>query len=530
MKRTHWMQSTLITAGLALSLCACGYTEQTRTFTPEMKMELSVWQTQGAEELEPNLLLASSKEMDGLRYELVMNQGYKIEGQDAEPHYAIWDCENCIGYCELRAYQNDALVGQLYLPELMFFQVNHELNPISIPFELHAEDYNGDGTPEFALCQAYTDGFAVTDLYCYDGKDSFRNLLGNPEDPSTAGWLFPGFDSFSPKLDQIHENLIIHSAELAENGTERDYYAICNPKSGQYDSLTNMEHEPVTLPTRADVAAMPSPIPDPFYNDEPYVPDEELPPVAYPELKTLQPLTASEETFCKTAAKNLFAALDELMGKPDPISSSPDWYHALMREDSFLIATDLDENKIPEVFCFWYAGGTHGYMNSAVYTFDADGNCRELTHSLGDMHLSRLYPTRYALDDNFTIERNGQGLVAHIINQAYVNPVSRRTPCYDEYFVTYDGTTIEDHGLEWQRSLTFPFHAEWTGFRAEEEPWRCYTRITKQEYLAKRDQWKGEPAEDAICECVYMHQLPEVELHTLCLRTLQQFYCAAEKS
>lgn len=194
------MQSALIAVGFALSLCACGYTEKTRAFTPEMKTELSVWQTQGAEELESNLLVASSKEMDGLRYELIMNQGYKIDGRYAGPHYAICDCENYIGYCELRAYQNDILVGQLYLPELMFFQANYELNLISIPFELHAEDYNGDGTPEFALCQAYTDGFAVTDLYCYDGKDSFRNLFGNPEDPSTAGGCSPVLIAFLRSL------------------------------------------------------------------------------------------------------------------------------------------------------------------------------------------------------------------------------------------------------------------------------------------------------------------------------------------
>lgn len=534
MRKKHWIHTALLAAGLVLSLCACGYTEQERTITPEMQKELSVWQTQGATDLEPNFLIASSKEVNGLRYDLVMNQGCKIDGRDAEPYYAIWDCENFIGYCELRAYQNDALVGQYYIPELMFFYSNDEWNEFSIPFTLNVADYNIDGTPDFALCQSYTDSYAITDVYCYDGKGSFRNLLGTADEHSTAGWLLSPFLSFSPEWLQDEHGALTFSIPTVLSDVHK--HALLDPVSGQYESLLNEQGEPVPFLNRADVAAMPNPIADPFDEMTVYhFTEEDRLPIPYPELKPLQPLTSDEDQFCRTAANNLFASLDDLMDEHGQIDKN-DFLYSWRCEEAFLIATDLDENHLPEIFCFWPAGGNQACMRSAVYTFDEKGNCLELSDSLGAMSNSRLYHNFYRPDDDFEIERNGSSLVAHIINEEYINNVWRRTPAYQEFFITYDGMQLTDHCLEWQRNLTYPFHAEWVGFGKDpigEET--SYVGLSRQEYLKKRDLWKGEYAEKrddnenpeyVIKERVYMQQLPAVDLHALCLRTMRQFYSA----
>lgn len=519
-----------LTAGLTLSLCSCGgYKEQIRTATPEMKKELSVWQTQGAEDLEPNFLLASSEEIDGLRYELVMNQGCKIDGRDAEPYYTIWEGENYIGYCELRAYQKDKLVGQMFLPDVMFFPQEEYSDAEPVPFTLHTRDYNEDGIPDFALCQAYTKEYAVNDLYCYDGKSSFRNLLGKADEPSTAGWLMSPFGGFSPEWEKTEEGALTFSSDAGDVNR----YAFLDPVSGQYEGLVDEQGEPIPFLNRAEVAAMPEPIADPFYEMTVYhFTQEDLMPIPYPELKSLQPLDADKSQFCRTAASNLFASLDDLMNERGKIIKD-DLYYDWRREDAFLIATDLDENKLPEIFCFWPAGGNQDCMRSAVYTFDEKGNCLELSDSLGPMSNSRLYHNFYRPEDDFEIERKGSSLVAHIINRKYINNVWRRTPAYQEYFITYDGTQLTSHGLEWQQSLIYPFHAEWVGFGKDPIGGETsYVDLSRQEYLERRDAWKGEYAEKrnddenqeyAIKERVYMQQLPEVDLHALCLRTLQGF-------
>ncbi len=194
-----------------------------RTVTEGMKTQMTEFQ-QAGQKLEKNFVLARSQEQEegGLRYELIMNEGFRVKGEDLAPGGPVQMGDNYIGYCELRALKGETLAGQCFFPELLYFQ--------QVPFELSVRDYNQDGMPDVTLAQWLGSSLQSVNIFTCDENGSFRSLT--PEGGAAITWQDNRFSS--PIEQQPDGSLVLPVWNNATDEMEYDSLS-WNEKTGRYE-------------------------------------------------------------------------------------------------------------------------------------------------------------------------------------------------------------------------------------------------------------------------------------------------------
>ncbi len=194
-----------------------------RTVTEGMKTQMTEFQ-QAGQKLEKNFVLARSQEQEegGLRYELIMNEGFRVNGEDLALGGPVQMGDNYIGYCELRALKGETLAGQCFFPELLYFQ--------QVPFELSVRDYNQDGMPDVTLAQWLGSSLQSVNIFTCDENGSFRSLT--PEGGAAITWQDNRFSS--PIEQQPDGSLVLPVWNNATDEMEYDSLS-WNEKTGRYE-------------------------------------------------------------------------------------------------------------------------------------------------------------------------------------------------------------------------------------------------------------------------------------------------------